>query len=145
MWVFLALAISGIVQFLRKKDDLLNAIQNKELENGVPVRYCSEGRFRKFWCWYPWESSGVLMAHDKTLLIYSTHDHTMKMEFHQDDRHVRWIGPVFSKGASCWFQIESSGKSHYFTYDSGATIFFSHELTKSLYSYLSVWGGVTKP
>jgi len=140
MWAFLAFAIIGIVQYLRKKEDLVNVTQNKELENGAPVRYCSESRFRKFWCLYPWESSGLLVAHDKTLLIYLSHDHTMKIEFHQGDRHIRWIGPVFSKGASCWFQIQSSGKSHYFTYDSGATIFFSHELTKSLYNYLEICG-----
>jgi hypothetical protein len=104
--------------------------------NAVPVRYCSEPRFRTWFKIFPWEGAGLLVsANGVVTFVGEKNDGTpLNLQFARDSSVLQWMGKCpWPNGAVSWFSIDSQGQKHYFTSETGPFVFGSHNSTKAAF------------
>jgi hypothetical protein len=102
----------------------------------VPVRYASEPRFRSWWKVFPWEGAGLLVPGNGVVTFVGEHlnGSTLNLQFAHNASQVTWLGKCpWPNGAVSWFALETQGHKHYFTSETGAFVFGSHNSTKAAF------------
>lgn len=92
----------------------------------LPVKYASEKKFNAFIKLFPWEASGVLRITDRQIMFQgATESGSRPINILFDPSHARtkWIGIKLINGATSWFELEQAGSKHYFTAETGVTVF----------------------
>jgi len=102
----------------------------------LDVRYASERRFRSALKLFPWEMVGVLVVRDDGIdahLLSTNGKQRKELAFHPDDYTIEWKTPdFFRNGVIPWLIISGLNEKHYFTSETGATIFGSKRRTNLL-------------
>jgi hypothetical protein len=129
------------------QDSLLTK-NEKFLQNGklFRVRYCTEARFKKFFKFFPWEATGILCINDEKILFsgHAAKGQEIMLELAKEDAAAEWVGKNnwFKNGLAAWLVIKAHGAQHYFTSETGAAVFGSHDTTKAMYDTLTNPQGV---
>lgn len=106
-----------------------NANQPNVSDDGaqiLPVKYASEKKFNAFIKLFPWEASGVLRITDQQIMFQgATESGSRPINIMFDPLHAstKWIGIKLINGATSWFELEQAGSRHYFTAETGVTVF----------------------
>lgn len=123
----------------QKRDKALqHKLKRYSDKKAFPIRYASQSRFRKFWKFFPWESSGVLIIEDgciKCDLSPQVAGSTSSLEFKIDNISINWFGNKswVKNSLASWFIVkDKSDHKHYFTSETGTFIFGSHKSTKEI-------------
>lgn len=103
-----------------------------------PVRYASSKKFYSWFKFFPWEASGVLLLLDREIIFFCDKlrkERNITMRFRVGDFKAEWIGSrdFLRNGITSWFEIENLGEKHYFTCETGTTIFGSEGGTRKIY------------
>jgi hypothetical protein len=112
----------------------------------LPARYASKPRFDSWLKIFPWEGAGVLVfAPGSVLFLGETNSGTpVNIQFAPSNSTLNWIGKTpFPNGAVSWFMFTMADRQDYFSSETGAFVFGSHNSTKQLYdeAYRSFSGG----
>lgn len=102
----------------------------------VPVRYCSEPRFKSWFKIFPWDGTGLLVpAQGVVTFVGEKLDGTpLNFQFGGASSRIAWLGKCpWPNGAVSWFTFEAQGEKHYFTSETGAFIFGSHNSTRAAF------------
>jgi hypothetical protein len=123
-----------------------NALLEKNAEllgNGelFRVRYCSEARFKKIFKFFPWEATGVLCLQAGKIIFLGnvSKGQEIRLELEKNGAVTEWVGKKnwFKNGMAAWLVITASGRKHYFTSETGTTIFGSACTTQEMYEKLT--------
>ena len=136
--LFFSYIIGNHLTRKRIVDEMMTS-RSRDLQDGIifPVRYSSERRFRKTWKLLPWEGAGclVIRKHEIAFVGKLLKGGPVEFRFQRDDYIITWIGFSFWKNAAIhWFSIESNEGRHYFTSETGITIFGSKESTRRIFN-----------
>jgi hypothetical protein len=102
----------------------------------LPVRYCSEPRFKSWLKIFPWEGTGLLVpAKGVVTFIGEKLDGTqLNMQFVRGGSNLMWLGKCpWPNGAVSWFAFDTQGQRHYFTSETGPFVFGSNNSTKATF------------
>ena len=155
----LILALGGCVGFLvlfgafliyafaqsRKRQKLQKELIATALPGGdggqtFPVKYAGERMFKSFIKVFPWEASGVLrLTNDAVLFrgVGGTHNQPFELTFDPRRTCASYIGIKFINGATAWFMLEQDGSRHYFTAETGVTVFGTRRGAKGILEAVS--------
>ena len=108
------------------------------LESGhwFPVRYSSEDRFHSWFKSFPWEGTGILFMNKERVVFFGDLEEWKHIEsiFAPENSRVKWIGrSIWRNGLASWFAITRHGEKHYFTSETGTTIYGSKKTTQRIY------------
>ncbi|MFN2529713.1 MAG: hypothetical protein ABR555_00300, partial [Pyrinomonadaceae bacterium] len=100
------------------------------------VRYSSQARFKVWWKIFPWEGAGILVTRPGSVSfvgeIFS--GSPLSLQFDSSNSQVKWLGKCpWPNGAVSWFELDTQGNKHYFTSETGAFIFGSHQSTRAAF------------
>lgn len=102
----------------------------------LDVRYASERRFRSVLKLFPWEMVGVLVVRDDGIeahLVSTNGKKRKELVFHPDAYTIEWKTPTFFRnGVIPWLIVSGAEEKHYFTSETGATIFRAKRRTSVL-------------
>ena len=105
------------------------------------VRYCSEARFKKIFKFFPWEATGILCIQADRIIFLGNvlSGREIKLELEKSNATAEWVGKNnwFKNGLTAWLVINASGAKHYFTSETGVTVFGSGGTTKEMYEKLT--------
>ena len=102
----------------------------------VPVRYCSEPRFKTWFKIFPWEGAGLLVPSNGVVTFVGEKNNgtPLNVQFARDSSVVQWLGKCpWPNGAVSWFSVDTQGQKHYFTSETGAFVFGSDKSTREAY------------
>lgn len=147
LFVYLSLLSCVLLYGLRKarkgrkaQDDLLQRYADRLVRGAwYRVRYASRRRFTTMWKSVPWEADGILHIVDQEVTFYG-YDHAgalREIAFPLDATTARWYGVRYwPNGLLHWFVLHAAGQEHYFTADTGSTVFNSRALTRDIWQRL---------
>jgi len=119
-----------------------NIYQNMIGNNhAVPVRYCSEPRFKSWWKIFPWEGTGWLVPANGVVTFVGEHlnGSPLNVQFAPVSSRVNWLGKCpWPNGAVSWFMFDRSGEKHYFTSETGAFILGSNNSTRAAFDQSTI-------
>jgi len=101
-----------------------------------PVRYASQQRFDSFWKFFPWEGAGiVVIAPGSVLFLGETMSGTpVTLQFAPGNSRINWLGKCpWPNGMVSWLRFDTASEKHYFSSETGVTIFGSHGGTKAIF------------
>jgi len=107
----------------------------------VPVRYCSEPRFKSWWKIFPWEGTGLLVPANGVVTFVGEHlnGSPLNLQFAPANCRVSWLGKCpWPNGAVSWFMFDRTGDKHYFTSETGAFILGSNNSTKAAFDQSTI-------
>ncbi|HEY6806910.1 MAG TPA: hypothetical protein VI306_25260 [Pyrinomonadaceae bacterium] len=102
----------------------------------LPVRYCSERRFRNWFKIFPWEGAGILVPAQGvvTFVGENLNGTPLNFQFARDNSVLQWMGKCpWPNGAVSWFSIDNQGQKHYFTSETGPFVFGSNNSTRQAF------------
>jgi len=102
----------------------------------IPVRYCSEARFKAWLKIFPWEGAGVLLPSLGNIVFLGEKlsGAPVTLQFAPTNSEIKWLGKCpWPNGAVSWFEVDRPGERHYFTSETGAFVFGSHKSTRAAY------------
>jgi hypothetical protein len=112
-----------------------------------PVNYASESRFHPSLSTvlsqlFDWEATGILFITDTEIVCIHAplpSAEQNELRFHRQHSKVKWLGRKkrWQMKPSHWLTVESQGKNHYFTYDTGWRGRGSKAKTWKIYEELS--------
>ena len=119
------------------------------LESGhwFPVRYSSDDRFHSWFKSFPWEGTGILFMNKERVVFFGDLEEWKHIEsiFTPENSRVEWIGrSIWLNGLASWVAITRYGKRHYFTSETGTTIYGSRKTTQEIYDKLKKVYSVNK-
>ncbi|MBD3285433.1 hypothetical protein GF359_03330 [candidate division WOR-3 bacterium] len=136
--------VAGVSSARRKKFRQM-IIETKQdiLRRGkyFPVRYASSKKYHSFFKFFPWETSGVIYADEREIIFFAAKikgEQNVELHFRRGDFTVEYVGTenFFTNGFVTWFCIKTYEDKHYFTSETGATIFGSGTSTRDIYNGL---------
>ena len=106
-----------------------------------PVRYASSRKYHRFFKFYPWETTGVIYADDKEIIFYAAKiqgERNVELHFRRGEVSMQYVGTenFFTNGFTEWFFLKTYDEKHYFTSETGATIFKSGSSTREIFNGL---------
>lgn len=122
----------------KERDKALRLKLNKYIgKTTFPIRYASQKRFSKFWKFFPWDSSGVLVVDGNIIRcdLSAPPGGIRSIELELKDISPLWLGRKhwFKNSVASWFVIEDHlEQKHYFTSETGTYIFGSKRTTKEI-------------
>lgn len=89
------------------------------------VKYASGKMFKSIIKVFPWEASGLLQLTNQGVLFQGAKDNgqPINLVFEPSQTKASWVGRNFINGATAWFLLEQNGEKHYFTVETGTTVF----------------------
>jgi hypothetical protein len=102
----------------------------------LPVRYCSDPRFRSWLKIFPWDGTGLLVPSKGvvTFVGEKLNGTPVNLQFAPGSSNLTWLGKCpWPNGAVSWFLFETQGQKHYFTSETGPFVFGSSNSTKSAF------------
>lgn len=92
-----------------------------------PVKYAAGKNFHSWLKIFPWEASGVLRLTDDAVVFQGAKNNGQPLEFAfvPQTTSSKWIGVNLINGVTSWFMLEQNGERHYFTAETGTTVFGS--------------------
>ncbi len=124
----------------RAYDQLIQDLPSEtNAEDCVPVRYASAARFASWLKFFPWELCGVLVFHESGVAFRASFAawRNISLDFDPATTTVEWNGRTFMRnGALSWAVVSMDGEKHYFSTETGATVFGSRRSTRELYERL---------
>ena len=117
----------------RIQKELIAAAPQSDGQN-FPVKYASEKMFKSFIKVFPWEASGVLRLIDNGILFQGakTNGQPIELTFDPKRTGASYIGIKIINGATAWFMLEQEGSRHYFTAETGVTVFGTQRGSKEI-------------
>ena len=104
--------------------------------NTLPVRYCSEPRFKSWFKIFPWDGTGWLVPSSGvvTFVGEKLNGTPLNLQFGHGNTSANWLGKCpFPNGSVSWFVFEVQGEKHYFTSETGPFVFGSNNSTKAAF------------
>jgi hypothetical protein len=136
----IALWIYIILQNSRRKRIRERVLQSRAdiigNQRWFAARYASEARFGASFKILPWEAAGIfVIARASVLFLGETFSGTpITLQFAPGNSRINWLGKCpWPNGAVSWLRFDTARQQHYFTSESGITIFGSHKSTKAIY------------
>ncbi|MBU7017753.1 MAG: hypothetical protein HXS44_09600 [Theionarchaea archaeon] len=139
---FLPVMAYGQYRYWRRKKIQETIVKRKAdiLEKGhwFRVRYSSEDRFHSWFKWFPWEGTGILFMDKESVTFFcDMKEWNYNYMFIPENSKVKWIGrSIWRNGLAYWFAVIDPGENHYFTSETGLTIFGSKKSTQEIYDEL---------
>jgi hypothetical protein len=125
----------------RIRERIVNANQQLIADREwMPVRYAAEPRFKSFFKLFPWDTAGVLILANGSVLFLGEHFNgtPVQIQFSPINSAPKWLGKVpWPNGAVSWFEFETANGRHYFSSETGILVFGSHKTTKAIYDRLA--------
>ena len=105
----------------------------------IPIRYCGEERFGRFWKFFPWDGAGWLINKRSEIIFLSEHTNDVfEKQFKRNKIDIQWVGRSWWKaGGLSWIKITSEGRKYYFTSETGLFIFGSEAQTIVIYDTIT--------
>ena len=103
------------------------------------VRYASTARFRKWLKMFPWEGCGILrVSEDKASFSGEFGSgHAVQLAFGREESTVEFAGVDFlHNGLPSWIRIRTGGEEHYFTPETGISVFGGKPKAHDLHEHL---------
>lgn len=99
------------------------------------VRYSSEDRFHSWFKWFPWKGTGILFMNKESVTFFcDLKEWNCESIFTLENSRVEWIGrSLWLNGLVSWFAVTQYGETHYFTSETGTTIYGSKKATQRIY------------
>lgn len=144
--LFAAFLVYAFVQSRKRQriqKELIAAAPQSDGGQNFPVKYAGEKKFKSFFKVFPWEASGVLRLTDTAVLFQGAKSNGQPIELTFNPRQTRasYIGIKLINGATAWFMLEQEGNRHYFTAETGVTVFGtrrgSKEIVQAISEYLA--------
>ncbi len=130
----IAIIVFAVVKARRRKR-LFTELRAEHAESGrdavlLNARYASERRFRRLLKIFPWEMAGILVVRERGIeahLATENRKQRLSMSFHPSTHTIEWKNAdYFRNGFISWLVVTGpNGERHYFTSETGATIFRS--------------------
>ncbi|MCB9851648.1 MAG: hypothetical protein H6819_01025 [Phycisphaerales bacterium] len=102
----------------------------------LDVRYATDRRFKSYLKLFPWEMVGILIVRIDRIdahLVSTNGKKRIALSFHAGAHTIEWKKPEFLRnGIIPWLIISDPNEKHYFTSETGATIFGSKRRTETL-------------
>lgn len=145
LWgVFISAMLSIVVPAYRRREKtrkriLYNMLKitkiNEAPENYLPIRYCNEDHFKRYWKFFPWEGAGWLVNKKNEVVLLSEHNlDVIEKRFPRKKAMIEWRGRRFFRaGLISWMMISVDGRTYYFTSESGISVFGSKTETQRIY------------
>lgn len=118
-----------------------SAMSNPANASGAvfPVKYARGKSFKSWIKVFPWEASGVLQLVDGAAVFRGkmNNGRAVELAFAPQNTQTKWIGRTFINGATSWFMLEQNGEQHYFTAETGATVFGSKGGSQEILNHVS--------
>lgn len=131
---FLVYAFTQSRKRQRLQKELVAAVPQNAGEQTFPVKYAGEQKFKAFFKIFPWEASGVLRLAENQVTFQGAKSNGQSVQLIFDSRRTRaeYIGIKLINGATAWFVIEQEGARHYFTAETGVTVFGTQNGAKGI-------------
>jgi len=101
-----------------------------------PARYASQQRFDALFKFLPWDGVGVLIVVPGSVLFFgeTLSGSPIILQFAPGNSRINWLGKCpWPNGMVSWLRFDTADQKHYFTSETGVTIFGSHNQTKAIY------------
>ena len=101
-----------------------------------PARYASQEKFDVLLKFLPWDGAGVvIVAPGSVLFLGETFSGApLTLQFAPGNSRINWLGKCpWPNGILSWLRFDTADQKHYFSSETGVTVFGSHQTTKAIY------------
>lgn len=123
-----------------QKELLAAAPQVSDSVRTFAVKYAGERKFKSFLKVFPWEASGVLRLAENEISFQGarTNSQPITIAFALPQTRASYIGIKLINGATAWFMLEENGSKHYFTAETGVTVFGTQKGSKEILEVVNI-------